>query len=331
MDGAYCRFRDCRFTGNSGAAGGAVRIWGVLSRAEFDRCTFRSNVASVRPWQGGAIELTESTCVLARCRLESNQARMGAAIYCAGKGVAQLINVLAAGNSAGTEGGGVYVTNGSVDLANCTFFRNTAEAGSGAQLYSGSQGAILAANSIFWRLDSDAAEGFEVVPGGQVTATHCNVRGGWPGLGNFDLDPRWVDFDGPDDDPGTWDDNDFRLAAGSPCIDAGNNAAVPVGVDLDLAGMPRFHDDPDTPDVGYGAPPLVDMGAYEFGSVLPGDFDGDADVDGDDLVVFRSCFTGPHLGPPSTGCEETDLDGDDDVDQSDFGLFQLWIGGPATE
>lgn len=58
-----------------------------------------------------------------------------------------------------------------------------------------------------------------------------------------------------------------------------------------------------------------------------GDFDGDGDVDAQDLQIFESCLTGPAVGPPASGCEPADLEGDGDVDQSDFGLFQrCWSG-----
>jgi len=81
----------------------------------------------------------------------------------------------------------------------------------------------------------------------------------------------FVDADGTDDVVGTEDDN-LRLQAGSPCIDAGNNAAVPPEVTVDLDGNPRYVDDPDTPDCPWcpdpendcGTPPIVDMGAYEY-------------------------------------------------------------------
>src|SRR4029079_6273753 len=56
---------------------------------------------------------------------------------------------------------------------------------------------------------------------------------------------------------------DLRLNAGSPAIDAGNNAAVPGGVTTDIAGRPRFFEDPGAPNTGAGTPPLVDMGANE--------------------------------------------------------------------
>jgi len=84
---------------------------------------------------------------------------------------------------------------------------------------------------------------------------------------------------GSDGQWGTADDDygDLRLQHGSPCIDAGDNAAVPADISdldgdgdvtepipFDLAGMARFFDDLLTPDTGLGTPPIVDMGAYEY-------------------------------------------------------------------
>ncbi len=62
-------------------------------------------------------------------------------------------------------------------------------------------------------------------------------------------------------------DDDLHLSAGSPCIDAGDNTAVPPEVTTDLDGNPRFADDPNSPDTGNGAPPIVDLGAYEVEGV----------------------------------------------------------------
>jgi hypothetical protein len=77
------------------------------------------------------------------------------------------------------------------------------------------------------------------------------VQGGWAGTGNIDADPTFADAEG-------------RLSPGSPCIDAADNTAVPEGITTDLDGNPRFVDDIGTPDTGFGEPPMVDMGAYEF-------------------------------------------------------------------
>ncbi len=62
--------------------------------------------------------------------------------------------------------------------------------------------------------------------------------------------------------------------------------------------------------------------------VIPGDFNRDGDVDGDDLGVFESCASGPavpHSGLPH--CQSIDSDRDNDVDQSDFAAFQRCISG----
>jgi hypothetical protein len=73
------------------------------------------------------------------------------------------------------------------------------------------------------------------------------------------------------------DYGDLRLRGDSPCIDAGSNGAVPLDsadldddgdtderTPLDLAGGPRFIDDPATDDTDAGTPPIVDIGAYEY-------------------------------------------------------------------
>ena len=72
----------------------------------------------------------------------------------------------------------------------------------------------------------------------------------------------------------------IRLLYSSPCIDSGDNTAVPGSVTTDLDGKARFRDDPATSDTGYGTPPIADMGPYEFNCLYIGDFEGDdCDVD----------------------------------------------------
>jgi hypothetical protein len=67
---------------------------------------------------------------------------------------------------------------------------------------------------------------------------------------------------------------------------------------------------------------------------VPADFDGDCDVDGDDVSDFVDCSTGPAivqtdpqcLAPNATG----DFDSDGDVDSDDFGKLQLCISGAGN-
>jgi hypothetical protein len=94
--------------------------------------------------------------------------------------------------------------------------------------------------------------------------------------GNTALDPLFVDPDGPDNDPTTFADNDWTLSAGSPAVDSADASLIPPDtadvdadgnvtepVPLDLAGCPRRTEDPATPNTGPGAPPVLDMGAFE--------------------------------------------------------------------
>jgi hypothetical protein len=116
-------------------------------------------------------------------------------------------------------------------------------------------------NEIFNYVDATSTISFSDVQGGLPPGT---IDGG----GNIDADPLFVDPDGVDDVPGTEDD-DLRLSAGSPGVDAGDNTAVPIGITTDLDGNARFVDDLDSPDcpqpgADCGTPPIVDMGAYEF-------------------------------------------------------------------
>lgn len=77
--------------------------------------------------------------------------------------------------------------------------------------------------------------------------------------------------------------------------------------------------------VGQGQAILVVV----CGAPLPGDFNGDCDVDADDLQAFELCASGPNI--PYTGnCAWADLDPDGDVDQADFGIFQRCYSGANT-
>lgn len=61
--------------------------------------------------------------------------------------------------------------------------------------------------------------------------------------------------------------------------------------------------------------------------LIPGDFDRDGDVDGDDLQPFTICYSGPAIVQEQTACRPADFDADQDVDQADFGIFQAcWSG-----
>ena len=87
--------------------------------------------------------------------------------------------------------------------------------------------------------------------------TYCCIQGGSGGTGNIADDPQFADPDGPDDDPATYEDNNYRLSADSPCIDRGDNSLL-VSPGSDIDGNLR---------IAFGKDSLrVDMGAHEFSS-----------------------------------------------------------------
>lgn len=271
---------------------------------------------------------------------------------------ATVVNNVITGNTAWAYGGGIYCEGAATTvIANNTITDNDSPYGGGG-ICAWSYTAITIANTIV----AANSSGLFIGGPGTLTLRHNCVFGnsgfdyyysfgGYDPTGydgNISADPLFVRpaDPGPDGQWGTPDDDcgDLRLRAGSPCLDAGDNTAVPTDAsDLDddgntaeplpsdlLAG-PRFADDPGTSDTGIGSPPLVDMGAYECVPTAAADFDHDGDVDADDLNTFQACISGPGVelsGSPL--CPSADFDYDSDVDQADFGVFQRCLTGPTS-
>ncbi len=64
-----------------------------------------------------------------------------------------------------------------------------------------------------------------------------------------------------------------------------------------------------------------------------GDFDHDCHVDVTDFLNMQHCYTGPDNGPPDgllADCTRADFDGDGDVDQDDVAAFHAAVTGPAV-
>jgi hypothetical protein len=247
-----------------------------------------------------------SSPMLTSCIFAGNSAGFGGGIRMYDTSNATLVNVGLFGNSAAYAGGAISGSSAGPTLINCTVADNTATL-LGGGIY---EGVPVLANCIVWGNTNGQIE----TP--SATVTFSNVQGGHAGSGNIDADPMFVDpIQG-----------DYRLGPGSPCIDAGENAAVPVGVTTDLDGTPRFVDDPDTPDCpqapgGCGEPPVVDMGAYEFHDPCPWDVDDSGDVGITDFLLLLAQWGEDPGGPP-------DFDGSGDVGINDF-LLLLAYWGPC--
>jgi hypothetical protein len=67
-------------------------------------------------------------------------------------------------------------------------------------------------------------------------------------------------------------------------------------------------------------------GAFPPEPPIPGDYDGDGDVDLDDVAHWADCMTGPVGGPVVEPCAAFDFDADTHVDVKDFHAFQAMFG-----
>jgi hypothetical protein len=246
---------DCAFTQNlafgaCGNCGGGGIYCEFNSNASIVNCRFDGNMAVVT---GGGIFYREgSNGTVINCALSGNQAGFGGGICCAFSNSA-ITNCTLYSNSGSQYGGAVYIYQASPVVTNCVLWGDNSPNGPELALFA---------------CPSQPTISYCDVQGGQAAAfvnPGCTL--GW-GAGNLMQNPL-LNAQG-------------QLANGSPCIDAGNNGAVPPDfadldadgntaepTPIDLAGGPRFVDDPATPDTGAGAPPIVDMGAFETAPAVP--------------------------------------------------------------
>lgn len=232
-----------QFFGNiSKNAGGAIYN-AYKSELMLTNCSFINNSTGI---QGGAIDNRASTGMLTNCIFIGNSAtKRGGAISNCDTGHLDLVNCTLAGNRSNRAGG---VCNNPKDpsptststLSNCILWGNT---------------------------DGDSVEAAQI-QGGTIVVNNCCIQG-WTGnlggIGNFWNNPLFVDADGADNEIGTEDD-DLRLSPSSPCINVGDNAALPADTyDLDSDGdlnEPIPLDLESKPRILNGT---VDIGAYESG------------------------------------------------------------------
>jgi hypothetical protein len=153
---------------------------------------------------------------------------------------------------------------------------------------------------------------------------------GWNSFSDQNLDP----VDGPDagSTPGdglgeTWDEAGGASGFGLQEGFLFGNTVLPAGGSLSLGAA--FDATVATEDLEFsfrradGA--IADGGVEYVESSIPGDFDGDSDVDADDLVVWTANF-GSTTADPLSG----DADADSDADGNDFLVWQRNLAGPQA-
>lgn len=323
---------DCTFTGNTTTGRGGA-LYNIYRSPALFRCAFDSNSAD---GYGGAISFYESSSMMTHCSFVGNSSGAGGGGIWSFRSDPTVINCLFARNraEASSSGGGVANLDGPSTVINCTFVENNAGEGGGGGLFMGGSSPTTVRNCVFW-------ENFASGPGAEIAlgitavpdVSYCNIRGGFPGKGNIDEEPEFINPEA----------GDYRVRPHSPCVDAGDNSAVPADefdldgdgdltepIPFDLAGRPRFRNQPSVPDTGNpaGLNAVLDMGAYEAPG-RPGDINGNGVVNLADFALFARCF-GLSASDGSCSAVEfasSDLTDDGSINLADFATFAANFGG----
>lgn len=293
------------FSGNQATTAGAIQVDASGSSILIAGSVIQSNTATASwPGEAGGVHLNCGAVTIRDTLIAGNSAPVwGGGLYVSCPSI-ELDSVRLLGNRSGSEGGGARLLADNITLVNCLIADNTA-GGKGAGLfisqqnYNGihlnactlvnntitdtslgaglyiQQGSPLSFyNGIAWgnRDGGSFRNGLQISSASMTTVESSDVEDSWWGTRPTctNSNPLFVDADGPDNNAATWQDNDYRLAPGSPCMDTADSLDPRApGADLDGLFRPLDGD-------GNGVS-THDMGCYEFKNP---DADGDGMDDG---------------------------------------------------
>jgi len=260
----------------SGTLEGAIITAGNANGAGDDGC-------------GGGVLLESSSLRINACKIRGNKADFGAGVACLQGTAPVLINTEITGNWAYVFGGCLYNDDANVEMTNCLITGNTAGGAHllGGDAILNSMGSLDITNctmadnrpghgapanqraivNLVWGpgfVDAISIKNSILRNGGNeiwsteasiVTVSYNNIEGGkgsYAGSGNIDKDPLFQN-PGLFGIEGQWffEADGYTLKAGSPSINAGNQAYLPAGLTVDLNGNARVQGG------------QVDQGAYE--------------------------------------------------------------------
>jgi len=232
MNGGTLTVTGSTFTGNLAADGGGIfQSEGTLN---VTNSTFTGNSTDSSGGAGGAMDNHGGTVTITNSLFTGNSADYGGGIRNS-DGAVTVTNSTITGNLAGTGGG---IDNWGTLTVNNTIVAGNTASDEGADLYNFIYEDIVGTISGHNNLIGNGT--------GQTSLVHGS-NGNIVGTVETPINPGFENAAG----------GNYRLAAGSPAINKGDNTLIPSGITTDLSGNTRI------------ANGTVDIGAYEYGAPVP--------------------------------------------------------------
>jgi hypothetical protein len=291
---------NCEFSGVDGSWWAGVILNDAVNSTLIDRCTFKYNrITSIYSRTGN---FTATNCQFINNQSEAIRSPWGGsfklinsefkgntnaqAVINNNADSSDIINCSFIGNVDGGYGT-ISKFGGRVNITNCSFSGNSSTWTSYIGIiYTQSNTPLNITNCIFWGNDRPFIYGDTYYYG--TTVTYSNIQGGYPGTGNTNIDPLFVNQPAP----GLGTLGDLRLQTNSPLINKGLDSVNHIAVDL--AGNQRIVD-------------TIDMGAYEL-AFFTYYRDNDNDSYGNSLDSIRTAGAQPAgYVTNKTDCNDNDI------------------------
>ncbi len=232
------RIENSHFTyNNADVDGGCIYLREAdikITNSLFDFNTARS---------AGAIMISESAAVLDRLTLMNNVVNSewyssGGALYFGGyQSNAVVSNCLISNNTATKSAGGIYMWACSPLLINNTIVNNKATGNYGGAIFSNGATPTIK-NTIIW---GNEAPSYSQIKGNITSMEYSDVQGGgFPGMGNIDVNPKFVNSVNGVGHQYTGTAANWKLKYNSPCINRGDPSSDTSIYKKDLSGKKRI-------------------------------------------------------------------------------------------